>query len=326
MLSDEVLRIDPAGVAADIAAWLRLQVLGTLNRRGVVVGISGGVDSAVVAALAARAVGPERVLGLLMPERDSSPDSLRLGQEVAGRFGLPFVEENIEEILGAAGCYARQAEAVRRVFPDYEDGGRFKLTFPQSGSGSGLNVPVLTIERQGGHLASARMPLEAYLCLLAATNFKQRTRAMVAYYHADRLRYAVAGTPNRLEYDQGFFVKGGDGLADVKPIAHLYKTQVYQLADHLGIPAAIVNRTPTTDTYPLPQTQEEFYFGLPYRQMDLCLYGYDRGLAPGEVAAATGLTADEIERVFADIARKRRASGYLHAHPILMEPVPEAGR
>jgi len=323
MLSTESLRIDASEVAEAIAAMLRRQVLDTLRRKGIVVGVSGGVDSAVVAGLAARALGPEHVLALLMPERDSVSESLRLGRAVADRFGVPVLEENIEGVLAAAGCYRRQAEAIRIVFPDYREGSRFKLTFPQAGAGPGLNVPVLTIEQAEGALASARMPLDAYLQLVAATNFKQRTRKMLEYYHADRLHYAVAGTPNRLEYDQGFFVKQGDGAADVKPIAHLYKTQVYQLAEYLDVPAEVTRRAPTTDTYPLPQTQEEFYFGLPYEQMDLCLYGHNHGISPSEVARAAGLTADQVQRVYGDIERKRKATTPLHRSPLLAGEVPE---
>jgi NAD+ synthase len=142
---------------------------------------------------------------------------------------------------------------------------------------------------------------------------------VLEYYHADRLNYAVGGTPNRLEYDQGFFVKGGDGLADVKPIAHLYKSQVYAVAGHLGVPDEILRRLPTTDTYSLPQGQDEFYFSLPYDQMDLCLYAHDHQVSAAEVAATLRLTADQIERVYKDIEGKRRFARYLHAAPLLIE-------
>jgi NAD+ synthase len=146
---------------------------------------------------------------------------------------------------------------------------------------------------------------------------------MMAYYHADRLNYAVCGTPNRLEYDQGFFVKGGDGLADFKPIAHLYKTQVFEVARALGVPVEILERTPTTDTFSLAQTQEEFYFALPYGLMDLCLYGHNHGVPAGEVAACIGLTADQVERVYRDIDGKRRGTLPLHVTSLLASPVPE---
>jgi NAD+ synthase len=233
--------------------------------------------------------------------------------------------EDIAPILSAAGCYARQDEAIRSVFPEYGSGYRCKITLPSILDGSRLNISELTIEAPSGEQRTAKMPLHAYLQLVAATNFKQRTRAMLEYYHADRLNYAVAGTPNRLEYDQGFFVKHGDGAADFKPIAHLYKTQVYALAEYLGIPEEIRRRPPTTDTFSMPQSQEEFYFSLPYDKMDLCLYGRIHEVAPAEVAAALELTREQVERVYKDIDQKRRTTAYLHAKPLLVQTVTEVG-
>jgi NAD+ synthase len=190
-------------------------------------------------------------------------------------------------------------------------------------AGRGYNVHQLVIESPDGTQHRARPPLHVALGIVAATNMKQRARKQVEYYHADRLNYAVAGTPNRLEYDQGFFVKNGDGAADVKPIAHLYKTQVYRLGGHLGVPGAVLARVPTTDTYSLPQTQDEFYFSLPYEKLDLCLYAHNHALPPESVAGAVGLSADDVVRVFRDIEQKRRATRYLHLPPLLVEPVPE---
>jgi NAD+ synthase len=163
----------------------------------------------------------------------------------------------------------------------------------------------------------------AYRRLVAATNMKQRTRKQLEYFHADRLGYAVAGTPNRLEFDQGFFVKLGDGAADFKPIAHLYKTQVYALAAHLGVPAEIQARPPTTDTFSMPQSQEEFYFSLPYDRMDLCLWARNHGVPAAEAAPALDLTPAQVERVYKDIDAKRRATRYLHTPPLLVQEVEE---
>ena len=321
--STGVLAIDPEQVCLQIGQAISSQVLGTLRRRGTVVALSGGIDSSVCAALAVRALGPGRVLGVLMPERDSSKDALQLGQLLGSHLGIETLVENISPVLTAAGCYERQSEAICRVFPEYGDGWKCKITLPSLLDGERLNVFQLTVLSPSGDAQTSRMPLSAYLQLVAATNFKQRTRAMMAYYHADRLHYAVVGTPNRLEYDQGFFVKGGDGAADLKPIAHLYKTQVYTLAAHLGIPEEIRRRPPTTDTYSLPQTQEEFYFALPYDRMDLCLYGHNQGVPAEEVAAAIGLTTAQVERVYKDITSKRRTTRYLHRAPLLVEPVGE---
>ena len=323
MFSKDVLQIDAPLEAARIEDAVRTQVLQTLRRRGIVVGLSGGIDSSVVTALCARALGPDRVVALLMPERDSSSESAQLGRRLTDKLGVRTVLEDIAPTLAAAGCYTRQAEAIRSVFPEYDESHRFKIVLPSLLEGDRLNVTELLIQSPDGEQKRSRMPVAAYLQLVAATNFKQRIRKLMEYYHADRLNYAVAGTPNRLEYDQGFFVKQGDGAADVKPIAHLYKTQVYALAEYLGVPDEIRRRPPTTDTFSLPQTQEEFYFALPYDKMDLCLFGHNHAVPAAEVAAALGLTPAQVERVYKDIDQKRRTTRYLHSKPLLVDPVPE---
>jgi NAD+ synthase len=321
--SRETLTLDPDREAGRIAAAVREQVTKQLRRRGVVVGLSGGIDSSVTAALAVRALGSGRVLGLFMPEEDSSGESLGLGRLVAAHLGIRTEIEDVGPILRATGCYQRRDEAIRKVFPEYGDGYKCKLVLPNVLETDGYPIFHVVVESPSGVQRRARLTAEAYLGIVAATNFKQRTRKMVEYYHADRLYYAVAGTPNRLEYDQGFFVKGGDGAADLKPIAHLYKTQVYQLATHLGIPKEIQQRPPTTDTYSLLQSQEEFYFSLPYDKMDLCLYGKNHGILPAAVAHEIGLSPDQVERVYRDIDAKRRATRYLHLKPLIVEGIHE---
>jgi NAD+ synthase len=318
MFPTDPLRIDLGLEVEKISHLIRQTVLGTLKRRGAVVGLSGGIDSSTVASLCARALGPDRVVVVLMPERDTSGDALRLGQMLAAQLGVRHIIEDIAPALASLGCYSRQVEAIRMVVPEYGEGWKCKLTIPSLLDGDRLNITSITVADPAGNQQTVRMTLPAYLQMVAATNFKQRTRKMMEYYHADRLNYAVAGTPNLLEYDQGFFVKQGDGAADFKPIAHLYKTQVYSLAESLGIPAEILGRNPTTDTFSLPQSQEEFYFALPYREMDLCLWAYNHGTPAAEVAPALGITAEQVERVYRDIEAKRRVSRYLHQAPILV--------
>jgi NAD+ synthase len=315
MFSREVLRIDPRQVADQIETTVRRVVLGDLRRRGAVVGMSGGIDSSVAAALCARALGRERVIGLLMPDRDSSGDALRLGRMVAQQLGIQVLVEDVSETLAAVGCYDRQAEAIRMVFPEYREGWRCKTVLPSLLEGDRLNVAQLIVADEDGNERRSRMPPAAYRQLVAATNFKQRIRTTMEYYHADRLQYAVAGTPNLVEFEQGFFVKQGDGAADFLPIAHLYKTQVYALAEYLEVPSEIRARPPTTDTYSLSQTQEEFYFALPYREMDLCLWAVDHGVPAREAGPVIGLTEEQVGRVFRDIEAKRRVSRYLHQVP-----------
>jgi NAD+ synthase len=321
--SADVLNIDATAVSASIECEIRDIVLRRLNRKGVVIAISGGIDSSVVAALCLKAVGSARVLGLMLPEADSSPDSLHFANLLAQSLGLRTYVEDISGILTAAGCYQRRDEAIRKVIPEYRAGYQCKIVLPDQLHGSAYPIFSVVVQSPQGERSRARLTLDSYLGVVAATNFKQRTRKMMEYYYADRFNYAVAGTPNRLEYDQGFFVKNGDGAADLKPIAHLYKTQVYQLAAYLGIPEEIQKRPPTTDTYSLDQSQEEFYFPLPYDRMDLCLYAKNHDLQPQEVAPVIGLTAEQVARVYHVIDSTRNATRYLHHAPVLCAKVPE---
>jgi NAD+ synthase len=324
--SAEVLKLDGARETERIVAAVRDQVARQLRRKGVVLGLSGGIDSSVSAALCVRALGADRVLGVMMPEHDSASDSLALGQLLADHLGIQTVVENISPILEGAGCYRRRDDAIRSVIPEYGPGYKSKIVLPSLLEGEAYRIFSVVVQSPTGERTKSRLPLDAYQSVVAATNFKQRARKMIEYYHADRLRYAVVGTPNRLEYDQGFFVKNGDGAADIKPIAHLYKTQVYQLAEYLDVPELIRSRPPTTDTYSLEQSQEEFFFSLAYDKMDLCLYGKNHDVPAADVAAALGLTAEQVERVYRDIDAKRNATHYLHQRPLLVEDVAELSR
>lgn len=319
----DVLKIDTRKAADAIAEKLRDLVVGSLKRRGVVVGLSGGIDSSATAGLAVRALGKERVLGLLMPETDSADETLGLSRRVAEALGIETVHEDITPILKATRCYERRDEAIRQLVPDYGPGWKSKIVLPNVLESDTLRFYSIVVQGPTGETKKLRMSPEAYLTVVAATNFKQRTRKMLEYFHADRLNYCVAGTPNRLEYDQGFFVKGGDGLADIKPIAHLYKQQVYAVAREVGVPDEVLGRRPTTDTYSLPQSQDEFYFSLPYEQMDLCLWAKNHDVPAAEAAAVLDLTPTQVERVYKDIEQKRRTTRYLHLKPLLMEPIPE---
>ena len=305
---------DALAEAERIAAEIRGAVR-SLGRRGAVVAVSGGVDSGVCAALSVRGLGPERVLCLRLPERDIGDSSSQLGLELATQLGARTEEQSITAALEGLGCYERRDAAIRAIFADYESDWKHKLV--RSSPTGSMIVFSLVVQRPDGSQERRRMPPDAYRELLAATNMKQRTRKLVEYTWADRLGYAVIGTPNLLEHDQGFFVKGGDGLADIKPIARLYKGQVYALARALELPEAIAGRAPTTETFSLPQTQEEFYFGHPYERMDALLRGHDLGVDAATLAGEVGLTLDEVDAAYGEIERRRVATEYLHAGAIL---------
>ena len=323
VIPTDILHLNAEAEAERIVCAIRDMVWKRLRRRGAVIAVSGGIDSSVVASLCVRALGRERVLLLFMPEADSSADSLRLGRQLAEQLNAPSTLEDITPILAAAGCYKRRDDAIRQVIPEFADGWKSKIVLPTFKDSEGYPVFSIVVQSPEGEVRRARLSAPAYLGIVAATNFKQRVRKMMEYYYADLLAYAVAGTPNRLEYDQGFFVKLGDGAADLKPIAHLYKSQVYQLAAYLDIPTEIQQRPSTTDTYSLEQSQQEFFFSLPLRVLDLCLYGKNNSIRPADLALTAGLTIDEIDRAYRVIESKRRATQYLHSAALLVEPVPE---
>jgi len=319
-LGPDVLKMDADKVIEHACARIREILSKDLSRRGLVVAMSGGIDSSVCSALAVRAVGKERVYGLLLPERDSSGFSTARGKQLAEFHGIQYEKFDIGDTLAAIGCYKWRDDAIRKVFPNYGEGWKNKIII-SGGLEGRVNHFQLVVQDPSGKSFQERLPLKEYLQIVAATNHKQRIRKTVEYFHADRLNYAVVGTPNRLEYDQGFFVKNGDGSADVKPIAHLYKTQVYALARHMKLPEEICAAIPTTDTYSLPQGQDEFYFALPYQQMDIALWALNQGRPAAELAKALGITEAQAQHVYNDIEAKRRATRYMHLKPVLVDDV-----
>lgn len=320
---ERILKIDAAKEITHIVDSIKDIVSKRLKRQGVVVALSGGIDSSVVAALCVKALGPEKVFGIQMPDCHSAADTKHLSDMIAKHLHIETHFQDITSILKAIGCYEKQIAAYQKVIPQYGPGWSAKIVLPDVLTENSLRLYYVIAVDPEGTMLKKRLSHKAYLEIVAATNFKQRVRKMLEYYHADRLNYAVAGTHNRLEYDQGFFVKVGDGAADLKPIAHMYKTQVYQIAEYLSIPEEIRTRPPSADTYQLPQTQEEFYFSLPYDKMDLCLYGKNHNLPDADVASAAGITTDQLRRVYADIDQKRRTSAYLHLPPQLIDDVRE---
>lgn len=315
---DIILLTDIESVVNEIVNKLRNDVLHVIRRHGGVVGMSGGIDSSVCLALSARAFGPDKVLGIMLPEKDSSPDSEILARELAAKFGVKAIKEEITGALTGFKCYERRDEAVKRVFPEYDPATfKMKIGIKQSGLFSSLPPMFnLTIIDSNGNQKEKLLPLNEYLQIVAASNFKQRTRMSMLYYHAEALHYAVIGTPNKHEQEQGFFVKYGDGGADVMPIGNLYKTQVYQLAGYLGVPDAIIKRTPTTDTYSAEQTQEEFFYQLPFDLMDRYWYGFENGYSASEVAEVMGETTERVEALFRGFERKKRTTEYLRMAPV----------
>ena len=315
--SRDSIKIDPVSESKKIVNKLKEDVFNNLKKRGAVVGISGGIDSSVVLALCAKTFGPEKVLGIMMPESDSNADSLILARKLASKFNVEYLVEDMTATLAGFGCYRRRDEAIKRVFPEFDSTYKAKITLPKNLlEKETLNVFQLTIISPEGEQKTSRLPLKEYLQIVAASNFKQRSRMSMLYYHAESKNYAVIGTGNKNEHEQGFFVKYGDGGADAKPIAHLFKTQVFQLAKYLEVPEEIQKRTPTTDTYSAEQTQEEFFFRLPFEILDTIWYGWENKVSSDQIAASLNLKPEQVDNVIHDIQRKISTTEYLRTEPL----------
>jgi NAD+ synthase len=320
--SKDILKMKNVEAEVQRISWkLKDDILGALKRKGAVIGISGGIDSSVTLALTVKALGAENVLGIMLPEKDSSPESKEFALKLADKFKVKTLEEDITRALEGFGCYQRRDEAVMAIFPEYNPVQyKMKIGINQSGLNQFL-PPVfsLTIINDDGNEKHKILPIKEYLQIVAASNFKQRCRMSMLYYHAERLHFAMIGTPNKHEVEQGFFVKNGDGGADVMPIAHLYKSQVYQLSEYLGVPEEIIKRTPTSDTYSAVQTQEEFFFQMPFLEMDLIVYAMDNGISAEDAGLVLNKTTEEVKLVYNNLIRKKKTTEYLRMAPITYE-------
>ncbi len=310
-----------AALVQQLEKWIRTTMQAVLKKRGVVIGISGGIDSTVTAALLCRALGPKHVVGIAMPEKDSSPESLELARKLAAQLGMELLEEDLTAGLEGMGAYRRRDEAVQRVFPHYQPGDAFKITLQSNPvHDSIMNTFQITLVNESGDEESVRLSYPDYAQIVAASNMKQRMRMSTLYYHGELRNYAVVGTGNKNEVQLGFFVKYGDGGSDFIPLGNLFKTQVYDLARHLNVPKEIIDRRPTTDTYPAEVTQEDFFFRLPFATLDAIWQAMENGASETAVAERLNLDPLQVKRVWDDIQQKHRSTRYLRTPPIEFYP------
>lgn len=315
--SQDSIKIDPALKTEKIVSRLRTELIQKLHKKGAVIGISGGLDSSVVLALCVRALSSDKILALMIPEKDSSSDSLKLDQILAEIFNVKYVVEEISDSLTALGFYRRRDNAVKKVFPEYNESYIMKITIPKNNTSKGLiNFFNLSIITPTGEEKIKRLPISEYLEIVVASNLKQRGRINMIYYHAEENNYCVVGTGNKNEYKLGFFVKNSDGRVDIMPIGHLFKSQVYQLAEYLGIPDEILKRTPTTDTHSAEQTQEESFFKVLFKILDPDWLGMEMEVWAEVIDETHDIDTAYVNNVIPDIKSKTRTTEHLRYSPI----------
>lgn len=283
------------------------------RRPGAIVALSGGIDSSVSVALAVRALGSRRVQGLSLPDHESSPETLELARLAAESVGVRFQSKDITEALDVLGCYDDRLAVVRRLDPAFDPsaGDAFSVEFqPATGDGERIQTFTLNVVRNGS-ATQYRLGGRDFLTIMAATNQKQRLRTLMTYRIADEENLIVIGTSNRLELDQGFFVKFGDGCGEAFPLRHLLKSQVYDVARYLGVPEQIRLRPPTTDTFSAPQSQEQYFYGTSVEVGDALWLAWHQQQDPATVAARLGFAVADVEKFFGLYARRAEYAAYL---------------
>jgi len=310
-----ILKIDCKQKVERICGFIRQQMQ-SLKREGAVVGLSGGIDSALIVALCVEALGKDKVFGLILPEKESNPISKEHALKQARKIGIDTEIIDIGSTLDGFGTYKQRDEIIKKIFPEYNSHYKLKITLPPDLlSRDTFNIFTLTIDDGKGNVKSARLKKDVLNAIVAATNTKQRTRMMHLYYYAEKMNYLVCGTTNRTEIIQGFFVKFGDGGVDIEPIAHLYKTQVYLLSEHLGVIEEIKQRTPSPDTYSFVVSDEEFFFRIPFNKLDLLLYAWENDVPQEEILEAMELTENQVNRAFRDFNAKKNATEHFRKPP-----------
>ncbi|UCF14788.1 MAG: NAD(+) synthase [Phycisphaerales bacterium] len=315
----DILKLNCDAEVERICSFIFKQVR-EFKRDGIVIGLSGGIDSALCAALCIRALGRDKILGLILPEKESNPKSAEYAAKHARKLDLKTETVDITPTLEAFGTYRKRDDLIKSIFPEFDSTSRSKITLPADLlARDSLNFFTLKLDDGKGNVKTARLNKRALNGIVAATDTKQRTRMMHLYYHAEKENYLVCGTTNRTEVIEGFFVKYGDGGVDIEPISHLYKMQVYQLSEHLGVIREIIDRAPSPDTWSFEVNDEEFYFRVPYEKLDPLLYAWEHDIPVERVCAVMGLTAEQVKRARRDFDSKHKATKHLRQLPPTLE-------
>ena len=302
-------------VVQHLQDFIHKQVYDNFRKRGIVVGISGGIDSAISAKLCCNAVGKENVLGIILPEKESNPQSQEFAKKYCEKLGIKYEIEDITSILDSSEIYQIREKIVKKYFPDYNQSCKYRIVFSENFDSDGLSIPYLEVNDGNNQIHKIKLSLNDYFTITAATNIKHRIRMTRLYFHTEKNNFLVCGTTNKAEFQLGYFVKYGDGGVDIEPLANLYKTQIYQLGRYLDIPNEIIERKASPDTWSFDVSDQEFFYSLPYEMVDLMLFAKEKSVTLNDICSTLDLKEERVKRILNSLERKWKASKTLRVFP-----------
>ncbi len=312
----DVLKIDPAQELDHLSKFIVDQVNAVFHRKGVVVGLSGGIDSACIAAVAVHAIGKEKVIGLVLPESETNPISREYAIKHAQALGIEHRQINITPTVDSVVQYKWRDEFLQKLIPEYKPGYKYNITLPTDLlERASFSFYRLQVQMPDGEIKKKRLNLDEFRTITSFANIKIRARMLHLYAEAERRNLLVAGTTNRTEFLLGDFCKYGDGGTDIEPFTHLYKNQIYQLSEYLGVTQEIIDRQPSPDTFSLPVSDQEFFFRISFEKLDYLLYAWEHEVSKDVVANVLDISEDAVERAYKDFASKYRATAHLRDVP-----------
>jgi len=311
-----ILEIKNIGdIVQSLQNFIHEQVYDNFRKRGIVIGISGGIDSAVTAKLCCDAIGKENVLGIILPEKESNPQSQEFATKYCEKLGIKYEIEDVTSILDSSKIYQTREKIVEKYFPDYNQSCEYRLVFSENFDNDGLSIPYLEVNDESKQIHKIKLSLNDYFTITAATNIKHRIRMTRLYFYAEKNNFLVTGTTNKAEFQLGYFVKYGDGGVDIEPLANLYKTQVYQLGKYLDVPNEIIERKASPDTWSFDVSDEEFFYSLPYETVDLVLFAKEKSVPLNDIYSVLDLKEERVKRILNSLERKWKASKTLRVFP-----------
>lgn len=316
----DVLKIDPAEQLEKLSKFIVQQLTVAFRRKGIIVGMSGGVDSSCMAAIAVHAIGKAKVVGLVLPEVETNPVSSEYAIKHAQALGIEHREIDITSIVNSVVPYQWRDTFIQGLVPEYKPGYKYNISLPTDLlDRDTFSFYSLQVQMPDGQIKRKRLNLDEFHTITSFANIKIRARMLHLYAEAERRNLLVAGTTNRTEFLLGDFCKYGDGGTDIEPLTYLYKNQIYQIADHLGVIPEIIHRTPSPDTFSLPVSDQEFFFRIPFETLDHLLYAWEHEVPTSEAARVLDISEEGVKRAYRDFASKHRATAHVREGTHILE-------